>query len=135
MRAAAARFPCLLKKDSFQKRINISTAFGRCLLRSLASSDAGSVTKFDEGVISMKLAVVAATSCIFLVAQAFAEPKPKVSICHLDEEEGTWVTLSISENGAAAHLRNHDDGAPEGVTSQSGTQLDANCAAAVEQPQ
>lgn len=74
-----------------------------------------------------KRTILAATSSIFLMAQVFAAPKPKVSICHFDEEEGTWVAISISENGARAHLRNHDDGAPGATAAQSGTQLDAAC--------
>jgi hypothetical protein len=86
----------------------------------------------------MRKTVLLATSCVFLMAQAFAAPKPKVSICHFDEEEGAWVSLSISEQGAEAHLRNHDDGAPGAATAVTGTQLDANCAAgavAPEEPQ
>lgn len=79
----------------------------------------------------MKMSVLAVSSCILLVAQAFAEPAPKVDICHFDEEEGAWVAISISENGAAAHMRNHDDAAPGGATVVSGTQLDAACQAAV----
>jgi len=91
---------------------------------------AGMKTWFYEGVITMKKTVLAAASCLFLVAQAFAAPKPKVSICHFDEEEGAWLAISISENAAEAHLRNHDDGVPGATTVQSGTQLDADCVAA-----
>jgi hypothetical protein len=69
------------------------------------------------------------------MAQALAQPRPKVSICHFDEEEGAWVSISISEQGAAAHMRNHDDGAPGGVTVASGTQLDANCAVGAAAPE
>ncbi len=83
----------------------------------------------------MKKAALVASSCVFLMAQAFAEPKPKVSLCHFDDEEGAWVSISISEQGAAAHLRNHDDGAPGGTTAQTGTLLDADCAVAVAAPE
>lgn len=78
----------------------------------------------------MKKSVLALTSCILISMQAFSAPKPKVAICHFDEEEAAWVAISISEQGAAAHLRNHDDGAPGAATAVTGTQLDANCAAA-----
>lgn len=83
----------------------------------------------------MRKTVLVATSCVFLVAQAFAEPKPKVAVCHFDEEEGAWVSISISEQGAAAHLSHHDDAAPGAVTAQTGTQLDASCAVGAAAPE
>jgi|GEM_PF-3785189 len=64
---------------------------------------------------------------LFLMTQAFADPKPKASLCHFDDEEGAWVAIQISENALQAHMKNHDDAAPGGATAQSGTQLDAAC--------
>jgi hypothetical protein len=69
------------------------------------------------------------------MAQAFAEPAPKVSICHFDEEEGAWLAISISAQGASAHLRNHDDGLPGATTAVTGTQLDAACAVGAPAPE
>lgn len=76
-----------------------------------------------------KKTVLFATSCVFLMTQAAAQPAPKVSICHFDEDEAAWVAITISEHGAAAHMRNHDDGLPGATTAVSGTPLDANCVA------
>jgi hypothetical protein len=83
----------------------------------------------------MRKTVLVATSCVFLVAQAFAAPPPKVSICHFDEEEAAWVSITISEQGAAAHMRNHDDALPGAATAVSGTALDADCAAGAVAPE
>ena len=82
----------------------------------------------------MRRTVLVATSCVFLVAQAFAEPAPKVSICHFDEEEAAWLAISISEQGAAAHMRNHDDALPGATTAITGTPLDEACAAGAAAP-
>jgi hypothetical protein len=57
-----------------------------------------------------------------------AAPPPKVEVCHFQEETGTWKRLSIGAPALRAHLRNHDDALPGGVTVQSDTPLDADCA-------
>jgi len=83
----------------------------------------------------MRKTVLVATSCVFLAIEALAEPASKVSLCHFDEEEGAWVAISISEQGATAHMRNHDDAWPGTATAVTGTQLDATCAAGAAAPE
>ena len=53
----------------------------------------------------------------------------KVDVCHWSEEDGSWKKLSIGEPALAAHLRNHDDAVPGGVTAGTSTQLDEECQA------
>lgn len=74
--------------------------------------------------IAYALTIVAGLA---LSATAFAPPPPKVAVCHFSEEEGTWLLKQLPEPAAQAHLRNHDDASPGGVTAITGTQLDANC--------
>lgn len=62
------------------------------------------------------------------VSQSTATPPPpKDTICHFEEEEGTWKQISVGGNASEAHIANHDDALPGGMTTQTGTQLDADC--------
>ena len=61
------------------------------------------------------------------VGTSTADPPAKVDICHFQEDEGTWTKISVGGNAPAAHLANHDDAVPGGITSTTGTHLDADC--------
>ena len=51
----------------------------------------------------------------------------KTNVCHFQELEGDWKLISIGNPAVAAHLKNHDDALPGGVTSQTLTQLSDQC--------
>jgi hypothetical protein len=74
-----------------------------------------------------KLLLTAATLCTLGLSSAVAYAEAQVDLCHYSEEEAIWVLITISENAVPAHLRNHDDAYPGGVT-PSGVTLDENCA-------
>jgi hypothetical protein len=50
-----------------------------------------------------------------------------VNICHRPDNLSGWEQISIDAAAVDAHLRNHDDAAPGGVTTESGTSLGADC--------
>lgn len=80
-----------------------------------------------------------AVGCGFVIAWAVAlgfvsfgiEPAtalgPRVDICHFQRAKGSWKLKSQGQRAAATHLENHDDALPGGTTSQTGTDLNANC--------
>jgi len=76
----------------------------------------------------MNKMILVSLACMVVSSSAQAAPKPKVTICHFDEESDTFVKLSLAQNAADKHLAKHDDGLPDGLTAESQTQLDANCA-------
>ena len=51
-----------------------------------------------------------------------------LSICHYQPDNNGWKQLTIGSPAVAKHLTNHDDALPGGTTTQSGLQLDADCA-------
>jgi hypothetical protein len=54
---------------------------------------------------------VAALLAAMLVATAlpaFADPLPKVTVCHLSEEEGTYEAIEVSGNAVDTHLAHGD---------------------------
>jgi hypothetical protein len=57
----------------------------------------------------------------------FAHARPKTDVCHFDKDSGTWTLISIGDPAVNAHLRNHDDALPDGVTTHSHTNLDDRC--------
>jgi hypothetical protein len=61
------------------------------------------------------------------VSTSTADLLSKVAICHFQEDLGTWRAISVGEYASTAHIVQHDDASPGGVTSKTGTQLDANC--------
>jgi hypothetical protein len=58
---------------------------------------------------------------------AFAGGKPKVEICHFDQDYGVWKLISISNKAVNQHLTKHDDGLPGGKTLGTETPLDEAC--------
>ena len=78
-----------------------------------------------------KLCTLASILTLLLVGvtNAMAAAPPKTDVCHFQPENGTWKKLSVGGNAPAAHLKNHDDTLPGGVTTQTGTQLNGNCEA------
>jgi hypothetical protein len=74
---------------------------------------------------------VASIALLWVVgASAAVAQKGKVDICHYQPETNSWKLLSVGSSAEGSHLGNHDDATPGGTTSQTGTQLTADCAAA-----
>ena len=73
------------------------------------------------------LAVALATLLVPLVvgSASAARPEPKVDICHLDHELGTYALISVSASSVAAHLAQGDGLPGEGT-------FDSNCQVVVE---
>ena len=78
----------------------------------------------------MKRTIVSSIALICLLAgmtSAFAEKREAVDICHYSEYGGYWELISPNGNSINMHLANHDDAAPGGYTTHTGTPLDENC--------
>jgi hypothetical protein len=75
------------------------------------------------------LCTMVAVAALLLVGvgTSTAAPSAKVGICHFQEDEGAWTKISVGGDAPAAHLANHDDAVPGGITSVTNTQLDADC--------
>jgi hypothetical protein len=58
---------------------------------------------------------------------AMAGPS-KTLICHWQPDNDAWKLIDVGTNSVAGHFANHDDALPGGTASQSGTELDENCA-------
>ena len=58
---------------------------------------------------------------------AMAGPS-KTLICHWQPDNNAWKLIDVGTTSVAGHFANHDDALPGGTASQSGTELDENCA-------
>lgn len=62
------------------------------------------------------------------VAQARGNSPGKTTICHYDEDLGTWTPISVSTKSVAKHLQNHNDGTIGGaVPGVDGYSFDDTC--------
>jgi len=65
----------------------------------------------------------------FAMGAALAKGTGQIEICHFQEGTGGWRKLMIGESAAPAHLGDHDDAVPGGVTPRTLTSLNAACRA------
>jgi hypothetical protein len=55
----------------------------------------------------LAVAALLAAMWVATALPAFADPLPKVTVCHLSEE-GTYEEIEVSENALAAHVAHGD---------------------------
>jgi hypothetical protein len=84
-----------------------------------------------EEEIAMKKALY--ISLVLLIAlavplgTAIAGPAPKVDVCHLDRDSGTYILINISQNAFQAHA-DHGDGSPgDAVLGMVGMEFAEDC--------
>jgi hypothetical protein len=95
-----------------------SVAVGVFLL-SLVASSCGEAPASPDTSMAVSLGSGAATL-------GAAGGQAKQGVCHFDPTAGRWTLLSVPGAALQAHLAQHDDAVPGGIT-PSGARLDATC--------
>ena len=82
----------------------------------------------DRSVASRSLlAAVLLLIPMMMVGARTSLAADKVAVCHYQPDNAAWKLISVGGTASDAHLQNHDDALPGGVTGITGTALDANC--------